>query len=230
MSRDAHRIRACILLAGAVATIAGCRLGNVRRERWITVACLGDSNTEGGSLYAAGDGWCEQLERRLESPPWRTLNRGRSGATACRTPRRPESPSAPLDAEDMLERTLEQDRPDVVILAFGTNDVILGCDAEATLAAYRRMLARIALDGREGLVALVPPFLPPRPRRRRHPWDDRIDALNERLRREFRSTQIVDFASGMERADYFADGVHIRPSGQLKRAEATRAALARRRP
>jgi len=229
MTPDGRRTWTRVLLAGAIAAITGCRPGNVGGDGWITVVCLGDSNTQGGYLYAAGEGWCEQLERRLESPPWRTVNRGRSGATACRTPRRPESPSEPLDAEDMLERTLEEDRPDVVILAFGTNDVILGCDAEATLAAYHRMVARIALDGREALVALVPPFLPPNTNRPRHPLDDRIDALNERLRREFRSAQIVDFASGMEPADYFADGVHIRPGGQLKHAEAARAALARRR-
>jgi lysophospholipase L1-like esterase len=219
-------MNATILLALAL-LLAGCGPRDVDGDGWITVACLGDSNTQGGILYGVEQGWCEQLGRSLPSPPWRTLNRGRNGARACHSPKLTDKTGEPIEAEEILARVLAQDHPDVVILAYGSNDALLDCPTEETIAAFRRLLAATGAAGAQALVALVPPVIQVTPNPVADTLNARIDAINRGLREMVPARDLIDFARGMEAADYAADGLHVGPPGQAKRAAAARGTLLR---
>jgi lysophospholipase L1-like esterase len=192
----------------------------------VTVVCLGDSNTRGGILYPEADGWCERLGTSLPPATWRTINRGRNGATACDPGRPPDGTGEPLVAAELLARSLAADHPDVVIVAFVTNDVVLGCTVEATLAALHALARTIEASGAVPLIALGPPILPPGTSATVTGWNAKLDEINARVRAEFPARQLVDFASGLGPADFMMDGIHVSGDVQARRAEAARATLA----
>ena len=191
----------------------------------MTVVCLGDSNTEGDLFFPAAEGWCGLLAADPPQPNWRFVNRGRKGVPACahQWPARFEQvPSA----DDLLTESLAQDAPDVVILSFGTNDVLLDCDLDAVLAGYRGLVARVRAAGAHPLIASTPPFAPPVPQAEE--WNRRVAAINRALRRIVPATDLVDFAT-TDPGDGLADGIHLGPAGQRRRAAAARAVLLRPR-
>ncbi|HXJ37451.1 MAG TPA: SGNH/GDSL hydrolase family protein [Candidatus Eisenbacteria bacterium] len=191
----------------------------------VTVVCLGDSNTRGGILYPEADGWCERLGASLPPATWRTINRGRNGATACDPGRPPDGTGEPLVAAELLARALAGDHPDVVIVAFVTNDVILGCTVEATLAALHALARTVEGSGAVPLIALGPPILPPGTSATVTGWNAELDEIDARIRAEFPAGAIIDFASGMTSRDFAVDGIHVTGAAQARRTEAARRAL-----
>ncbi len=185
------------------------RIRDVDRDGRIVVVCLGDSNTEQSERRPAS--WCDELGGLLGDPAWQTVNRGLGGATA--------APSSLRPAQDQLDYALAHDAPDVVISAFGTNDLAQQIDPAEIVAAYFRQWRQSAAAGAEFFVALTPPATPAS-----DPANARVEELNELLRRSFPAERLIDFASGLSPSD-FVDAVHLAPSGQAQRARAAREAL-----
>ncbi len=190
----------------------------------ITIVCLGDSNTQRGYLYDRT--WCERLESLLResakshsptgSPSalatWETINRGWSGATAISLP-------SMRRAEEQLAYTLEFDRPDVLILSYGTNDLLQEATPEDVLLASVRLLLRAREAGVDTFVALVPSAFD-----QGAAFDAGVKATNELIRRAVRADRVIDFAS-VSSADDYHDEVHLNAAGHEKRASAALAAL-----
>lgn len=194
----------------------------------ITVVCLGDSNTQIGYLF--DDTWCERLELLLNRSPkpqpptrpagdpsadpvvWETLNRGWSGATAISLP-------STRRAEEQLAYTLEFDAADVVILAFGTNDLLQGVSPEDVLVATLRHMLRARESGVDTFVALVPPALS-----QSAAFDEAVESTNALIRRAMRADRVIDFASGLTPDDDM-DDIHLNHAGHIKWASAALAAL-----
>jgi lysophospholipase L1-like esterase len=173
----------------------------------IVVACLGDSNTDRRWPPPDTHKWCELAADRV--PGWTFVNRAVSGSTVSERPG-PEGWSG-----TQLDTTLPHDAPDAVVLAFGTNDVRFGRATADVVAAYRAAVARVEATRARAFVALTPPIYPPEPEHAAA-----LDALNAALRAGFPADRLVDFASGMTRADFGADGLHPNDDGQRKRADA----------
>jgi alpha-tubulin suppressor-like RCC1 family protein len=177
----------------------------------ITVACLGDSNTQ--PTPALPRTWCERLLDQLPGERWRTVNRGEGGATAV------EFGSLILAGEH-LDYALESDAVDAVILAYGTNDLVFaGASPEDVARAYARLRERARAAGIDAFAALTPPVQPPE-----RAVNSAIAELNGLLAEVFPDSRIVDFWSDMSPEDY-VDALHLGESGQAKRARAARDAL-----
>jgi lysophospholipase L1-like esterase len=176
----------------------------------LRVVCVGDSNTAPETGLTK---WCERLADLLP-PPFELVNRGLGGATA--------TAGIPmLDGSDPLRYALESDRPDAVILALGSNDVIVGVETEAIVAALHLHARHIYESGAVAFVASAPPLYGAHARR-----DDAQRALNEALRHWVAPDRLVDFDTGFGRDD-FVDDIHVGPSGQQRRAERAAAVLLR---
>jgi hypothetical protein len=181
-------------------------IGDRNGDGVATVACLGDSNTDAAR---PGTEWCEQLAR--VAPTVVTVNEGRGGATAV------DLPKWEYDASGQLDEALASARPDVVVLAFGTNDLRLAYPVDEVLAAYRDLATRAQQAGAFVLIALTPPVAP---------WFEGAATLNplyallnERLAAEWPADRLIDFASAVSApGDYDADGIHFTASGHAKRA------------
>jgi len=185
----------------------------------ITIACLGDSNTQDHVMLDRT--WCERLESllRASTPPegskpidWETLNRGWGGATAISLP-------SLRRAEQQLAYTLEFDHPDLVILAYGTNDLLQHATPQDVLLALIGHLLRAREAGVDTFVALVPPA-----RGQATGFDEGVEATNALIRKAVRSDRVIDFESGLT-SDDFHDDVHFSASGHSKRAAAAFAAV-----
>lgn len=185
------------------------RIRDVDRDGRIVVVCLGDSNTE--RRGSPPESWCDSLGELLGDRGWVTVNRGLGGATASDASLRP--------ARMQLEYALANDAPDVVIAAFGTNDLLQDVEVERIGAAYGALWRRAAEDGVTFFAALTPPAMP-----ETHPLNAKVAKLNGLLRSFIPSERLIDFASGYAAAD-FADAVHLGPSGQARRARAAWDAL-----
>jgi lysophospholipase L1-like esterase len=187
------------------------RIRDRDRDGRITVACLGDSNTRPSPALPRT--WCERLLDHLPAERWRVINRGEGGATAV------EFGSLILAGEH-LDYALENDAVDVVILAYGTNDLLFAGAAPKDVSyAYARLLERARAAGVEVFAALTPPVQPSA-----KDINPQILELNELLAELFPSARIIDFWSDMTPEDY-VDAVHLGESGQAKRARAARDAL-----
>jgi lysophospholipase L1-like esterase len=108
-----------------------------------------------------------------------------------------------------------------VILAYGTNDILIAEAEPIEVAdAYTRLQRRARGGGVDVFVALTPPVQPANGE-----INGKIVELNELLAERFRSSRLIDFWSGMQPADYL-DNVHLGASGHAKRATAAVNALA----
>ena len=202
----------------AAAMLAACRHEASRLDRnhdgVTTVACLGDSNT----FADPKPGWCDLLAEG--SPGWVMSNRSWNGMSILDFG---ESYGGfKLAAGPHVEEVLTLDHPDVVILAFGTNDLKHAATPEAIVDAYAKAKAKIEATGARCLIALTPPTFPPD----MSGLNPGIEALNAKVRQQFGS-DVVDFWSGMTRADFKPDGLHVNAAGHAKRAAAARDAIAR---
>ena len=177
------------------------------------VACLGDSNTAVVDPASGTTGWCERLAASMSAAGVEFDNHAAPGATVC------EPGWESRWAGPQLERALAG-RPDVVVAAFGTNDLaVLHRRPEAVVechAALRRALPEDVVF----LVALAPPAY------EAHAWlAPGVSELGRLLRASFPPRHLVDFESGFTRGDFEADGLHANEAGQRLRAERARAVL-----
>jgi alpha-tubulin suppressor-like RCC1 family protein len=179
------------------------RLRDRNADGRLVVVCLGDSNTARRVDGTAS--WCERLGGSLVAASWEIVNRGLGGATA--VPR-----ASLLHADEPLAYALENDDPDAVILAYGTNDVLADVGPDEVVAAYRRLAQRAQEAGVVPFVGLTPPLQPASSAE-----NVRVLALNRALREAFEPDRIIDFHAGFGPA-HFEDRVHLNESGQVRRA------------
>ena len=192
-----------------------------------TVVCLGDSNT------AAAPSWCDMLQVLLPGRGWRFVNRAQAYAVSSH----PEE--FPLNGRSQLMRSLAADGGDAVILAFGTNDLLLGFAVADGLGVSMDgslldrvvdnylSLRKVARDaGRRTFVASTPP-LATQNRPFYEPVNPLVAELNRRLREAFSPAELIDFDSTMDEATDYRDAYHLNVVGQAKRAVAACKTLAR---
>ncbi len=179
-------------------------LRDVDGDGRLSVACLGDSNTETAEKRPTS--WCELLRARLPAEGWRVVNRGMGGATATGS------------AAQQLAYALDHDSPDVVIASFGTNDLLARVPPQRVLEAFERLRLTALADGVAFFAALLPRA------RGEHRINADVERANALLRERFAASRVVDFASAPQAGDY-ADAVHMSAAGQRRRAERARAAL-----
>lgn len=225
------------LAAGEATRSAFLRGGDRNGDGEVVVACLGDSNTQstwqeskpGG--FPAEQGWCERVGSAIGPLGGRTINLAVGGATIGPNPLMHQVPD-PLDFEGRLqfEDALARAPVDVVILAFGTNDLAWGAGGTplSVLEAYMSLWRRGRARGLLPLVALTPPVHPMGEDRRRlslHSMSGpAIERLNEYLGGAFPPRYLLDFSSGMQERLYL-DPVHLNAAGQRLRASRAEAGL-----
>lgn len=199
----------------------------------VVIACLGDSNTSSvwqqarPKGFSEEFGWCEQLVARIDDPRVRSINVGAGGATIG-----PSQLGGDLleqvffEGQQQLDLALFLESVDVVLMAFGTNDVVAntGSSPEDIVAHYNRLWRRARAYGMLALVATTPPvYENPKtgevPRSR-----DAIAETNQLLRETFAPRYRLDFDADMPAEDYL-DGLHMSAAGQATRADEARRAI-----
>lgn len=185
------------------------RLRDRNGDGRLRVVCLGDSNTQ--RTPGGPPTWCEHLGELLPEP-FEVVNRGIGGATAIS--------GSLIQAHAPLAYALENDEPDAVILAFGSNDLIAGAEVDAIVEAYRAHVLRAYEEGVTAYVALTPPVTP-----RHKKGNRRVRELNEALVEAFPPALRIDFSDAAP--EDLVDDVHLGPSGQRKRARAAAEVLRR---
>jgi len=193
------------------------RLPDADHDGVTRIACLGDSNTQDGWPTGVETRWCTRAGALASAAggshrvTW--MNVGAAGATVC-------DPGLTWPwAQPQLASALAQGA-DVIVAAFGTNDIgVLDRPPAAIVACYRALAAQVA-GGRAFFVALTPPLYLPDGR-----TDVRVDALNTAIRAAFPAEQLIDFHSGMTRDLYAPDGTHMNDAGQTERTRRAVAAL-----
>jgi len=203
------------------------------RDGEIVIACLGDSNTASGwqagvdGGFPSEYGWCEQLSPLLEDSRVRVLNFGIGGATMSPNPLRSKPEIGVfLSGLEQLDYALVTEPIDVVMAAFGTNDVVLphGGRPEDIVDYHNRAFRRARSHGLLAFVATVPPaFLNPKTGRIHRPLDA-IRLTNELLRETFPRRVLLDFERNMRRQKYL-DHLHMNAAGQAVRAREARRRL-----
>lgn len=201
----------------------------------IVIACLGDSNTASGwqASYEGGFppelGWCEQLRALMKDEGTRVVNLGLGGASV--SPRANQAVPEILaffSGIDQFEYVVEAEPVDVVLLAFGTNDVLpqVNGDPESILDHYNLLWRRGRSRGLLVFVAMTPPVFPHRRTGRLPRSRAMLAETNEWLARTFPSLYRLAFDADVDEGD-FMDHVHLNARGQTKRArEAHRALVA----
>lgn len=175
------------------------RFSDANGDGVFRLGCLGDSNT----AHPAGSAekWCEKLATLIGDPRFEVVNVAVSGATVTER-------SSRSTATEQLEAMLAYE-PDALVLAFGTNDRMLGGTPAEIRDAYQ-VIADVA--GLPTYVATTPPA-----------WPCMADgcpliaAQNALLYDAFEG-RTVDFFGGMQRADML-DALHFNAAGQELRAE-----------
>lgn len=199
----------------------------------LVIACLGDSNTssawqdEQPGGFLPDEGWCEQLERLFDDDLVRIINRGLGGATV--TPRgglgNPKKDEF-LSGYDQLDSVLKLGDVDVVVLAFGTNDVLpdLNGSPESIVDHYNRLFRRGRSRGLLSVVAITPAVFPHAESGEIRRSLPAIAETNQRIAETFAPRFTVDFGTEFAPSD-FMDHLHMNAAGQRKRAAAALEAL-----
>lgn len=201
----------------------------------IRIACTGDSNTRYGLPLPPDPpgvpGWCEYAQQLFQTPPLPTTfpadtpvvteNYAVGGSTLCHIWENPDIWTYGLNGDLQVTQALTEGA-DMLVLAFGTNDVRnmywTGQTIDDIVACYQDAHALAAANSTLVLVALAPPIFPP------YAGDVAaanalIDQLNARLRETFQSFEILDFHDGFTAEHFFPnDGLHLNDLGQQLRA------------
>ena len=181
---------------------------DVNGDGLISISCLGDSNT---SIFFSNPKWCEGMEQLVLPPNVVVHNHGFGFATAVAVP------DWPVDAFEQLADALAHDAPDVIIFAFGTNDVQLGYSTSDIVTAYQQLASQTQAVGALPLIALTPPVFPPVTDP--DALNVKINELNTALKATFPVGSLIDFYGPMVFLDdYYTDGLHLNVEGQAKRA------------
>jgi len=177
----------------------------------ITVACLGDSNTQ--PIDRRPRTWCEMLRELTPQDGFTTVNRSEGGATAV-------TEGSMIHGLDHLDYALRHDAVDAVIAAYGTNDLVIAdASPEEIVLAYQGFRTRAHAAGVDFFVALTPPA-----RTDAYEKNASVEALNEGIAEAFDPTEVIDFRTDVQPED-FVDELHLGDSGQVKRARAARKVL-----
>jgi lysophospholipase L1-like esterase len=202
---------------------AGAAIPDIDGDGVTRIACVGDSNTQstwqgevaGG--FEPDRGWCEQLEALLARPDWKTINAGLGGTRAVQDP----SIAPGWSGAVHLAYALDELAPDVVILAYGTNDLSRShATPPEVVEALRSLHTACSARNVFAFIALTPP-LPARDAA----FNARVRELNALIREAFPPETVIDFWLNFEASDFFEDGIHLNASGQTKRARAAAAAI-----
>jgi lysophospholipase L1-like esterase len=235
------------MLAVFCLALVGCVVKDINGDGKTLLACYGDSNTIG--LPAAGPSWCDDLKQQVVLFNWQVTNYGWPGVSGVN-----ENPSGQPPCGGLLpfggpgcslgwvEYAVSGGTPpfnpylgaaDVVMLAYGTNDVAVNVqqygDAAITvlpprlIQAYRDDIAALP-TGTLVFVALIPPFYQYPGRTWDPRWNQVVVAINTLIKATWPANRIIDLYSGYVPADY-SDNVHFVASGQQKRATAAYNAL-----
>ncbi len=191
-------------------------LTDINNDGFVTVSCLGDSNT-------AGTSWCSQLDGMFTQDSWRTINHGVGFATGF------EVEGSWPDAFEQMPIALAEDDPEAIILAFGTNDITFDINIaqsfgttatpgwlQSTVDAYETLKATAEATGAKVFIA----FTPPRNESVGTLANSLTMHLNNRIRHEFPRERIIDFHTPIVIPTDFLDGLHMNTGGQTKRAQA----------
>ena len=193
-----------------VASLPACVGGDVPR-----VAFLGDSLTAGWRI-GEDEAWPAVLARRLATSgrPIRAVNAGVGGDTVARAAAR---------LADVLKL-----RPDVLVVALGVNDGLLGVPFEETERGLRGILTAARESGAR--VLLVGVSLPPGAEGTNTPERVRFLAdLYPRLAADYRLPLVPDLLAGVggEPDLLFRDRLHPTAAGHLRLADNVRPHLER---
>ena len=167
------------------------------------LAALGDSNTYGydpcsplGERYSALVRWTGLLEQR----GWQVRNLGINGLSV---------PSGVM-LEDLCS-ALEQIRPGVVTVMLGSNDLLMGADAEQTTERMTALLRR--LTWRWSTLLIAPPPMVPGQWVRGQSLICASQALGGLYREAARQTGAAFADAGDWGLELAFDGVHFTPGG-----------------
>lgn len=228
-------LRRAALLFVFVGPVPGCRGPGVP----VVVVCVGDSITAGTVRAGVNDvegGWPGRLGRLLGHRA-RVVNRGIGGATAglwagtaaprataiyLRLMERRWPELAGADDAPLLDRVLVHDRPDVVVVLLGVNDLRVDDSRDGE----RRLLGdleRLVRDARLVVPNVLVVTLPPVPGLSR----EAVARVNTGIL-ELGAPVISVWAEMDGREGLFADGVHPTPEGHQALAEIVRDTLVAR--
>lgn len=162
------------------------------------VACIGDSNTLIVMNKNPGS-WCHYLQQHVWYPKIAFVDWAWMGATM--TPPH----STPL--EEQLRQAMAW-KADLIITAFGTNDVTYH-EPEEILAAAKTLTDDITRAGVPFMIATPPPRFDV-PKR-----SARIDEFSALLRKAYPADRVIDFRAGMTASDISGDGFHVSAQGAV---------------
>lgn len=174
------------------------------------VACLGDSNTF--QLFDKNPAsWCAFVQQRIWHPEVVVTNYAELGAAM--------TPAATSRGQAQLQQALAEGA-DVVVLAFGGNDVVT-FEPEAIVEAAVQLARQASDAGAVTYVAtIVPRFDDPL-------LEERTDRASALMRAAFDPAHTFDFNALVDVADMGPDLVHVGPSGAVKQGELVERALVR---
>ncbi len=198
----------------------------------LRVACLGDSNTASDwqhrkdPSFERGHGWCEQLADHLGALVVEVDNRASAGARAvARPPHQLRGSRLILSGPDQLAAALAAGPPDVVLIAFVTNDLHPSDPqpSEEIIATLLELAVAAEERGVLAFLATAPMLRPHATPGRWSPEPAAIKLINDRIREEVPATRRLDFDRS-PRADNYLDVIHLNAAGHTLRArEAARA-------
>ena len=190
---------------------AGCILDALRDQDGGLIVCAGDSNT-----FPPKPRWCQPLGAWLDG--FETMPTGWPGSRASDDPGLKAAPNVILSARPYLENMLGwPTRPNLVILAWGTNDIPVHTAKQITHAVDRL----VQLMRRAGVVPLVATV----PWRHWGGFAPKIAALNGLLAARY-GPCLIDFTTiTPATASWYIDRVHLDPAAQERRAIAATYAL-----
>jgi hypothetical protein len=203
----------------AILLLFGCGGGGILRD-WnedgvILVACGGDSNTARRRDHPS---WCGYLHEEL--PKVRTRQAAWGGSEAVDDSRKAYGGRLPSSSAYYVNQMLAwRQKPDVAILAWGTNDLILNHAPAEVVAALTDRRAVLRAAGLGVLVATVP-YMVGNPA-----VNHRVDEVNALFVSTF-GPCIVDFnAASPPSREFYMDDRHVNDVGQRARAQRAAEAL-----
>lgn len=196
----------------------------------LRVMCSGDSNTDTSWTPRWDNGvrmmsWCDGMAFLTSGLGWRVANYG-AGATTVMFPGIDGDEYKTNDtARVQLLQASRADNldlgfttrglPDIVVLAFGTNDLHWHAQRQFIIPAYKEARLRSEALGLRTYIALVPPTL----LGDSDPVYNNImvNSLNDEIRANFDSSEIIDFHSIISLSTDMRDWLHVGLTGQIKR-------------
>ena len=166
------------------------------------LGCVGDSNT---SLVSGLKKWCEIIRDGFSDPDFAVINVAVNGATV--NPNLRFTSDATMQMAEVLSQA-----PDLLVLAFGTNDVFQGRTPQQIHDAYLAQQPTADAAGVPFYVATTPPIIGcPN-------CTPGIEQGNDMLRATF-AGRVVEFYTGFGADEFNPDHYHLNSVGQQLRAE-----------